>query len=491
MIIVMLITLFSSRILLQNLGVDDFGIYNVVGGVVAMLTFFNSTLSATCQRYFSADIGIGDRDKLINDFKVIFSLYLFFVIIVLIIGETIGLWFVENKMNISDDRIIAVRYVYQFSLATFVVSSISVPYNALVISFEKMSVFAYISIFECLLKFISAIIIPLFLTDDLIIYSLLIFLSSGIVTLIYYLYTKHYYNYIKIRLVYKISVIKEIAAYSGWHLLGGLSVLVRNQGVNVLLNLFFPPVVNAARAISYQIMNAADSLTSNFFTAVKPQIYKLYAANDLEKGHRLVNYSSIVCCYLVSIIAFPVLFNVEYVIGLWLGNIPQYTIFFTQLVLINAIIESINGPSIAAALASGRIKLFEIVTGLIMLANLPLSYIFLRLGYSPYVTMYISILLSVITIFVRAKIVETLVGLSFKYYVKDVVLKLFFVCLLAPIVPYLLCAVFEGGFLRLLFTTVTSIIMLSVLTFYFCLRESERVAIIAKISEKVTSKFKK
>ncbi len=485
MILVMGITLFTSRVILENLGVEDYGIYNVVGGVIVMMSFFNSTLSSTCQRYFSSDLGLEDNVKLNRDFCLTMSLYLCFILLVLIVGETVGLWFVNNKLVIPDNRMFAANYVYQISLLTFIASSISIPYNALVVSHEHMSFYAYLSVIECFIKLAIAFLLAYYSGDRLIYYAFLMFVTSLLVTVLYYLFCKKKYRYIRFKFIWDKNEIKEISSYSGWHLIGAISVLVRNQGVNILLNTFFNPAINAARAISFQVLTATDSLNSNFFTAVKPQIYKSYSSNDMMGMHKLIKHSSVICFFLISVLAIPLVTNTDFVLNIWLKNVPEHTVLFTQLVLINAIIESINGPSIAAALATGTIRKFEIITGFLMLLNLPISWVLLKMGFEPEITMVVSIVIAIVTVIIRAYIIEDLIKYRAKDYFIKVVLPIVIISIIVLFTTYYLSGTMLEGWVRLLITILYSTVLLVILTFFMCFSKSERLGMINLVKSRI------
>lgn len=489
MLLIMAVSLYTSRVILNVLGIEDFGIYNVVGGVVAMISFLNSTLSSTCQRYFSYEIGRNNNEAVAVLFRLNLTVYMYFILIVLLLAETIGLWFVNTCLVIPQERILAMNWTYQFSILTFIVSSLSIPYNALIISHEQMSVYAYISIIEVLLKLGIVFLLGLGDADRLILYAILLFFSTSCITLFYYIFCRRKYPESHYSYLWESDKIREVASYSGWHLIGAISVIIRNQGVNVLLNSFFNPVVNGARAIAFQVSVAVDSLTNSFFVAVKPQIYKLYGANELKQMYILLSRSSKICFFLVAILAYPILVNMEFVLDLWLKQIPDYAVLFTQLVLINAVIDSINGPSIAAALASGRIKFFEIITGGLMILNLPISYLLLFLGYGPEVTMIVSISLSLITIVVRSFIVQKLIGYKVIDYMLDVVLPLSIVGLLAFVMVFFIGKCIPNVVLHFFITSFVAFLLLSVLTFFIALTSAERHSTIVYISKTLTKLF--
>lgn len=485
MILVMGITLFTSRIILDALGEENYGIYNVVGGVVAMFGFFSSTLASSCQRYFSYYIGKNDREELSNIFRLNMSVFLLLALIILLIAETLGLWFINAKLNIEESRIFAMNCVYQCSLLSFFFSIVLVPYNALIISYEKMSAFAYISIVEVMLKLLLAILLTYLLYDKLILYAVMMLFCQAVITLYYYIYCRRNIQESQYTFYWEKNKFKEILSYSGWHLIGALSVIVKNQGVNILINTFYNPIVNAGRAIAFQVTTATDSLSNNFFVAAKPQIYKYYAQRNYKELHNLILRSSKVCFLLILIIAVPLLINTNAVLSLWLKNVPSYAELFTQLALINVIIDSMNGPAIASALATANIKKFEIITGTLMILNLPVSYIVLRLGAIPEMTIVVSIIISLITIVVRAFILKELIHLSVMEYIQKTFLPLIFVSILSGIFSYFISTLFGDNLYDIIVTSVISVCLILILFYLVCLSKSEKVVIRNYVVKKI------
>lgn len=417
MIVVMAVGLYTVRAILELLGVVDYGIYNVVGGVVSMFSFLNSTLATSSQRYFSIELAKGDKKRLNQWVCLNITTFSIFILIFLIIAETLGLWFVNTQMTIPENRMFAANVVYQLSILTFCIHFFNVPYNALIIAHERMSAFAYISIVEAALKLVIVFLLSISTWDKLIVYGVLMFLVSCGITSSYIIYNLRHFEEAKFRPYWNTAEMKELLGFSGWHFFGTFAVVVRSQGINILLNLFFNPAVNAARAVSFQVLHAVNQLSSNFFVAVKPQIYKSYATGDLQGLYKLIMRSTIICSFLVSILIYPLLANTNYILGLWLHQVPEYTIIFTQLVLINALIDSTNGPTIASALATGKIRKYQEVVATLIFMNLPISYIALKLGAGPTATMLVSICLSFVTAIARAYMLRSMIGFPFGRYV--------------------------------------------------------------------------
>ena len=454
MIVVMGIGLYTVRAILDLLGVVDYGIYNVVGGVVAMFSFVNGTLATSSQRYFSIELAKGDLNRLNKWFCLNITAFSVFIVIFVVIAETIGVWFVNTQMTIPPERMFAANIVYQISILSFCVSFISIPYNALIIAHERMSAFAYISIVEALMKLGIVFILMYISWDKLISYSVLMLITSIVITLSYIIFCHRKFIESKYSFYWNKSEIKELVSFSGWHLFGTLSVVVRSQGINILLNMFFNPAVNAARAIAFQVYNAVSQLSTNFFTAVKPQIYKTYASGGYEILNKLICRSIIMCAFLVSILVFPILANTSYILGLWLKEVPDYAVVFTQLVLINGLIDSTNEPITASVLATGKIKKYEIIVGSLFMLNLPISYIALKLWCNPVITMFVSIALSVLVTMARSYILCRKIGFRFIYYI-----KLFLKLLLASVILYCINSFFIPEATSFLVFIVESIII--------------------------------
>lgn len=413
---VMGVSLYTVRAILHQLGIVDYGIYNVVGGVVNMFSFLNGMLSTASQRYFSIELAKGDKRRLNQWFCLNITGFSIIILLFLVLAETIGLWFVNTQMTIPEERLFAANVVYQLSIVSFCIHFFNIPYTALVIAHERMGAFAYISIMDVMLKLVIVFLLMMSPWDKLVVYAFLMFLLSCGVTSIYIIYSMRLFEEAKYRPYWNTSEIKELLNFSGWHLFGTVAMVVRSGGINILLNIFFNPAINAARAIAYQVYKAVNQLSGNFFVAVKPQIYKSYAAGDYEDLYKLILRSTMMCSFLVSILIYPVLANTSYILGLWLKEVPDYAVIFTQLVLVNGLIDATNGPTIAPALATGKIRNYQLTVSTLILLNFPISYVALRMGAEPTVTMQVSISLSFVTAIVRAYLLRIMIKLPFRRY---------------------------------------------------------------------------
>lgn len=416
MLIVMAIGLYTVRAILDILGVVDYGIYNVVGGVVTMFAFMNKTLSTSSQRYFSVALAKNDHKDLKRVFSLNLTVFLILGMIIFLLLETVGLWFVNSKMTIPDERMGAANVVYQLSIIAMFLHIVVIPYMALVVAHEKMNIFAIIGVVEAVGKLAIVILLTIITFDKLIIYGILVLLLSFGTTLWYVIYCLKHYPESYYRWYWNKNEAIELMCFSGWHFLGTFSTSCRSQGINILLNLFFNPAVNAARAIAFQVNSHILQLSSNFFTAIKPQIYKSYAKNEFDELFKLMKRGSIISAYLISIIAFPVLASTSYILGLWLKEVPEYAVIFTQLALINGLIDSSDAPLIAAALATGKIKKYMLTVSIVILANVPISYVALYFGCEPTITMEISIAISCVSVAIRAYLLKGMMGFPWLKY---------------------------------------------------------------------------
>jgi O-antigen/teichoic acid export membrane protein len=423
MILIMLITLYSSRIVLEQLGVSDYGIYSLVGGFVALLGFFNSAMSSATQRYLSFDIGRGDFDQLKKTFNATLTIHIAIAIVGLLLAETIGLWYINNKMIFPENRYYAVNFVYQFSILTFLLNIVQVPYNALIIARERMKMFAYVSVLEAILKLSIVFILIFFGSDKLIVYSFLTFLIALIIRIIYQIYCRKEFDECAYEFRYDKKYYKELISYSGWNLFGNIASVAKGQGVNIVLNLFFGTIVNAAYGITSQVFSAINMFVSNFQLALNPQIIKNYSQGDLNQSYYLISQGSKFSYYLLIIIVTPILLNTDYILRLWLKSPPNFTLVFVQLTLVNILVDCLSGSLMTGAQATGKIKWYQIIVGTLVFLNLPISYFILRLGYEAYSVYLVSIIISVISLQFRLFFLKKVMGFDVRKYYTDVISK--------------------------------------------------------------------
>lgn len=418
------VSLYTSRIVLDTLGVEDYGIYSVVGGVVGLFAFFNLAMSSSTQRFLSYEIGINNFNQLKKTFSAALTIHIFIAILVLLLAETIGLWFVMHKLNVPSNRLDAVHWVYQFSVLTFLIGIIQVPYNALIIARERMNIYAYISIFEVLLKLFLLYALLFFNMDKLKLYSVLIFVGAIIIRMIYRLYCKVNFAESKYEFYFDKKLYNSLLSFTGWSLFGNVAAIARGQGSNVLLNLFFGTVINAAYGITLTVQGAVKTFVGNFQMAMNPQIIKTYASGNKEQSLKLIFQSSKFSFFLMFLIAVPIIYNVDFILNLWLKNPPPYTSIFVILSLINILIDTISGPLMIGAQASGKIKWYQITLGILIIICLPISYLLLKFYNNPELIFVVIITINFISLFIRLLFLKKLINLNIGLFFKIVIFKI-------------------------------------------------------------------
>lgn len=483
MILTMLVTLYTSRVILNTLGVEDFGIYNVVGGVVSMLAFFNSAMSSATQRFLSFDIGKNDFVHLRKTFNATQIIHIGIAIFVFILAETIGLWFVKNYLVIPPERMEAAIWVYHFSVLSFMVSVIQVPYNAMIIAHERMSVYAYVSILEITLKLLIVFLLVWITFDKLQLYAVLYFGVTLIIATIYRIYTRKQFKESRFAVVKDKNLYKTLIGYSGWNLFGNIAAVAKDQGVNILLNIIFGPSINAARGIATQVQSAINSFVLNFQMAVNPQIIKSFAGEEREYMTSLVMRSAKLSFYLMFLLSLPIILEIDQILTLWLKVVPDYAPIFTILVLVVVLIDCVSGPLITAIQATGKIKVYQVVVGTLLILILPLSYLFLKLGYSPQVTIYINIIISIIALFSRLFIVWKLLDFPVFQFIKEIVLRSVAIIILSLSLPLVIRNSMNESIFRLILIIFVSIVWSGAITYTIGLRKTEKEIVLKGINK--------
>lgn len=489
MFLVMGMNLYASRIILKALGIEDFGLYNVVGGIVTMFSFINGALSAATSRYLTFELGKNDIKLLNKIFNTALLSHCFIGIIIVFLAETIGLWFFYQKMIIPEDRLYAAMWVYQISILTSVFSITQVPYTATIIAHENMKIYAYVSIVEVSLKLIVVFIIANLSYDRLISYALLLCLVQIILMLYYRNYCSKHYKECTIKLNRDKQLYKEMFSYGSFDMIGNLSVLAQGQGLNILLNLFFGPTVNAARGIAYQLQGAITQFSNNFMTAVKPQIIKSYAIGDIKGMIKLMEGSSLLSFYLMLIIALPLWFESDFVLKLWLGEYPLHTTTFLKLTIILCLIQSLKTPRTAVFHATGKIKLTNIIIGSILCSALPIAYCLLKLGFPPESVFWAANITMIISELVSTFILKKYVQFSAKKYFINVHARCSLVTIITGLILYLIFDKFiEQSFTRLIITCINSTIITIIVCFMIGLDKQTKTIIIQIIKQKILKK---
>ena len=374
MLLSMVVSLYTSRVVLNTLGVEDYGIYGVVGGVVGMLSFLNATMSGATSRFLSVELGKGDSKKLNETFNSALIIHLVIAFIVLVLAETIGLWFLNQKLVIPEERMFAAQVVYQLSIFSTLIGIVQVPYNAVIISREKMDIYAYVELLNVTLKLLIVFLLPILGNDKLIVYALLVLAVSILIAIIYQVYCIKNYGETRIRLIFNKKNIYPMLTFSAWDLLGHLGYTIRIQGSNILLNLFFGPVVNAANAIALTVQGVFLAFSTNITAAIRPAIIKSYAQNEIDYFYTLIRESARLSCFISSIITVVVIVHADFILGFWLGKVPEYSVNFVNLCLLLNCITSYSSIIYIGIHACGIVKKSGIFRAILNISVMIVAY---------------------------------------------------------------------------------------------------------------------
>lgn len=438
MLFMMVVSLFTSRITLAALGITDFGIYNVVGGMVAMFSILSGSLSVAISRFITVEVGKEHKDKLNAIFSMSVSIQIFMALAVSIIAEIAGVWFLDNKIVIPADRLYAAHWVLHLSILTFVVNLISVPYNAIIVAYEKMSAFAYISILEVCLKLGIVYLLYIYPIDKLIVYSVLLTVVAVIVRLVYGIYCKRHFSETCYRPHFDKVLLRDMFKFIGWAFFGNGVVVLKDQGTNVLLNLFCGPAVNAARGIAMQVNTAVYSFVQNFMVAVNPQITKSYSIGNITAMHTLIIRSAKYGFFILLILLMPICANINYVLNLWLVEVPPHTSNFVVLILLYSLLDCYGHPLITGILAEGDIKQYEIALTFIYLANFIASYVLLKVGMQPECVFVLNIIFKFFVIVVLLWNSHMKYAFPIGKFMRECILRTFAVFLISCFLLYVL-----------------------------------------------------
>lgn len=481
------IGLYTGRIILDTLGVTDYGIYNVVGGIIMVASFFHSAISAATQRFISFELGKGNNDSLKEVFCTSINIHIALSLIIFVIGETLGLWFVNTYLNIPNERMFAANCVYQASIVVLICKVLSVPYNASIIAHERMSAFAYISVIEVLLDLVAVYSLYLFKYDKLIIYAFMMVFIACITRLCYVIFCRFHFEECKYNFCYNHQLATKMFSYAAWSILGSFGITGKDQAVNVILNLFCGPTANAARGIGSMVSSKINAFSQNFTMAMSPQITKQYAAGNVDGSRNLVYTGSRLSFFLLSIISMPFLLNSDYILRLWLTKIPEYSSYFLQLSLLSSLIYSLSVCVTKAIQATGKIKWFQIGIFLIMMGELPIVWLLLRIGCKPYIIIYPAIASNFIALTFRFWLIKHYVPIySYKDYWFGVVLRGLFVFFLSYAICYYFCQKHHETFLSFLISSIIAMITTITIIYALGITKTEKKLILQYISKKIS-----
>lgn len=474
LLVVMLISLYTSRLVLEYLGVSNYGIYNVVAGIVTMLTFLRGTLAGSIQRFLAISIGKNDADDLSKTFSISVNVQIFASLLFIVIIETIGIWFLNYKMDIPHDRLGAANWVLQCALFSVILTFCGLPYNSAIIVNERMNVYAIFSIIEVVLKLVFVIVLKYISGDVLIYYAFLMLLVTLIDQFLNFGYCKLNFKNLKYTKIEKFTAHFPLLKFSVWNTFGSLAVLFRTQGLNVLLNLFFGTIVNAAVGVATQIYSAISGLTSNFMMALNPQIYKSYAEGDQEYFSNIIFKGSKFSFFLMLLVAFPIMLEITPILHFWLVDVPPLTSVFSIIIILIGLIDCISTPLITGALAHGNIKNYQIVIGTTILFVLPIGFIALKLGAQPYTVYTISLIISCVSLFLRLLFLKRMINFPVQKFLAKVLSRIILVTLISIPVPIVLKNILPDNFLSFVIVVISSMILILGTSLYIGFNRSER-----------------
>ena len=458
MLFTMLVGLYTSRVVMQVLGVADYGLYNVVGGVVTMFTFVNGSMASGTQRFITFELGVGNMTSLKNVFSTSVVVHLFLSFIILILAETVGLWFVCNKMVFEPGREIAAMWVYQFSIISCLLSIIQVPFMASLIAHEKMNIYAYMSIYDAVVKLLIVFLVKWSSFDKLIYYAALGVLANLSSFMLYNWYCRKNYEECSFALNFDRRTFKRIFSFSVWDTVGSLASVGQAQGVNIVINMFCGTVVNAARGVSVTVNTMVMQFVNNFLVAVNPQLIKYCAKNQVKEMVRLTINSANLSTYLLLIIGIPVFVEIEFLLKIWLGVYPEYAPAFCRIILLQSLIQSMGTPTMKALHAIGNIRMMNILVGSLLLLILPASYFLFRIGFSPELVLLCNIIPWIVAIPIRLYLLHRYIGFPIWQYIYEVLIKGLFISGLIYVFPYCVFHIYHGeDFSRFLLVGLTSV----------------------------------
>lgn len=480
MLFTMGISLFTSRVILQTLGVEDYGISSVVGGVISMFTFINAAMVSSTQRYLNFELVRGDANQLRSVFSTSLQIHALIALAIIVLSETVGLWFLNEKLVIPEARMNAAMWVYQCSILSCAVSIMSTPYNAVIVAHEKMSAFAYISILDVSLKLLVVYLLVVLPFDKLIILAILNLLVQLFIRYIYTLYCHRHFPESYFQFWFNKTLFKEMFGFAGWSFWGNLAAILYTQGLNMMLNIFFGPIVNAARGIAVQVQSAVQQFVGGFQTALNPQITKNYASNNLPQMHSLMFRSARFSFLLLFFLSLPVLMETNFILTLWLKTVPDDAVIFTQIMICISLIYTTANPCIIANQATGKVKIYQMVVGGILLLILPISYVVLKLGAPAYSVFIVHFCIESLAQFSRMYMLRKLIHLPLWQYMKNIYIPIVSTVVIAIILPLVVRMQVSEGWLRFLAVGFTCVLSVGASSYFIGFTKQERVFFLDK-----------
>lgn len=488
---VMVVSLYTSRVVLQVLGVEDYGVYQVVGGLVSMFSIISTSLSGAVSRFITFEIGRGRKDRLERIFATSLLIQIGLCVVVVLAVEIIGLWFLHNEMQIPEGRMEAAQWVLHCSVVTFCLGLLSVPYNACIIAHEHMKTFAYVSIVETILKLGVVYLIAVSPIDSLILYAVMLVVLSAIIRLVYSIYCHKHFEESRAKLVLDKEILKEMLGFSGWNFFNSSTHILNTQGVNMLINVYFGVVLNAARGIATQVEGAVNSFVGNFTVAINPQITKSYAAGDMSSMYLLVCRGARFSYFAMLFLSLPLIIECKQILDIWLVDVPEYAVIFVQLSLIMSMCSAIGNSGYTACMATGKLKRYSIIITSIGLLEFPLAWLLFAYGASPVAAYYTYIVVRILVLIARMFLLESMVGLKVMMYMKQVFVPITLTTVVAIILPMLFDYFTEQTMIRIPVMIILTSVSVILSTFYLGMQKNERNVIVEKIKIQVNKYLKK
>ena len=480
MLFTMGISLFTSRVVLQTLGVEDYGISSVVGGVISMFTFINAAMVSSTQRYLNFELVRGDANQLRSVFSTSLQIHALIALAIIVLSETVGLWFLNEKLVIPEARMTAAMWVYQCSILSCAVSIMSTPYNAVIVAHEKMSAFAYISILDVSLKLLVVYLLVVLPFDKLIILAILNLLVQLFIRYIYTLYCHRHFPESYFQFRFNKTLFKEMFGFAGWSFWGNLAAILYTQGLNMMLNIFFGPIVNAARGIAVQVQSAVQQFVGGLQTALNPQIAISYASDNLPQMNSLMFRSARFSFLLLFFLSLPVLMETNFILTLWLKTVPDDAVIFTQIMICISLIYTTANPCIIANQATGKVKIYQMVVGGILLLILPISYVVLKLGAPAYSVFIVHFCIESLAQFSRMYMLRKLIHLPLWQYMKNIYIPIVSTVVIAIILPLVVRMQVAEGWLRFLAVGFTCFLSVGASSYFIGFTKQERVFFLDK-----------
>lgn len=481
---VLLVSLYTSRVILDKLGADDYGLYNTVGSITASLSFLTASLSLATSRFLTYDLGKGQMKKLKSTFSNIFTLYIILAIIIIICLESVGPWFINNKLVFDDSRATAVMYVFHISVATVFISLLSTPFSSLIIAHEDMSIYSFVGVFEAISKLAICYAISTTSLDKLVFYSCLILLVHLILTSINIVYSKMHYDEVTFNLLLQRKPLKSIANFACWSLIGRFGAMLQLQGINIITNMFFGPAIVAARALSIQVDRALQSFVGNFMTAVNPQILKRHAADDDNSSYRLVQKSTVFSFILASFICVPVIINTDYILSIWLKDVPDYSVPFVQIILIQSIFGTIENGMYSVFYSRGRVKENSLISPFMGMTMFVVVYYLFKMGFSPLALSYCYLLNTLLScMIVKPLLIHKLFRRNLDFFLRIDIPCIKLILSIIPLIPLHSFMFGNNNFVMFVIETVVIFLYMSIVTFSFVLNKDMRMDIVRIMKE--------